>query len=231
MSTGARATGLGLIALAVLFNLPYAVLAARFDYPGILREPPEVILSAFQAGGTGLILTWYAFALSAILFIPAALALSLRQLRVAPGLAVAAAILGALAGLSQAIGLLRWVMVVPVMAADPAQAAGFAMLHAFAGVAVGEHLGMLLTAGFVAVSALADRGPQLRRLLGAVTAVLITGGAFEGVALSLSLPGSPFGLSAIAGYLTLSLWLVWTGLSLLRGAAHPDDPAVRGIAA
>ena len=38
----------GLIALAVGFNLPFALLAARLDYPDILRQPVPEVLTAFQ---------------------------------------------------------------------------------------------------------------------------------------------------------------------------------------
>ena len=46
-----KIVGGSLIALAVGFNLPFALLAARFDYPDILRRPVAEILTAFQAGG------------------------------------------------------------------------------------------------------------------------------------------------------------------------------------
>ena len=50
------------------------------------------------------------------------------------------------------MGFLRWVMVVSGLAASD-DVAGFALLHAFAGVAIGEHLGQLLTALHVALVA------------------------------------------------------------------------------
>jgi hypothetical protein len=53
--------GLSIIAFAIGFNAPFALLAVTFDYPGILRESPEAILATFHAGGPGLIWTWYAF--------------------------------------------------------------------------------------------------------------------------------------------------------------------------
>ena len=113
-----NATAIALVGLAIAFNLPYAYLGAAFDYPNILRKPPAEILAAFTAGGPMLILAWYGFALAALAFIPVGLAhaMSKDRLRTAPALAISAAILGALAGLTQAMGLLRWVMVVPELA-------------------------------------------------------------------------------------------------------------------
>jgi hypothetical protein len=216
-----KPTGLSLIALAILFNLPFARLAATFNYPDILRQPTETILAAFTAGGPALIATWYAFALSALLMIPVALAhaFTRNRLTTAPELAISAALIGTLAGLLQAMGLLRWVLVVPGLAAT-GDTQGFALIHAYAGMGLGEHLGMLLTAFHVALIAQIQQreGTRLLAATGAITTLLIALGGMEGPALALGLNGTAFGLAAIAGYLCLSLWLVLSGLSLLRQA-------------
>src|SRR3954468_15271505 len=65
-----RLTGVGLIVLGVGLNIPFALLGATFNYPNILREPTADILTRFQAGGAGLIATWYAFMEAALLFVP-----------------------------------------------------------------------------------------------------------------------------------------------------------------
>ncbi len=214
-----KATGTALIALAVLFNLPFARLAATFDYPDILREPTEAILAAFNAGGTDLVATWYAFAFAAILMVPVSLAHAFAKGRLAaqPEWAISAALLGVLAGLLQAMGLLRWVLVVPALAAAN-DTQGFALIHAYSGMALGEHLGMLLTAGHVALMALIQRREATRILpaLGALAALMIGLGAFEGPALALGLGGAALGLSAMLGYVVLSLWLAASGAAMLQ---------------
>lgn len=219
-ATPSRATGAALIALAIYFNLPYAWLATIFDYPGILREPAETILAAFTQGGTQLVLTWYAFAFAALLFMPAAFAHAFAndRLKTAPALAISAAIIGAFAGILQAMGLLRWVMVVPVLATSPDAAGDFALIHAYAGVALGEHLGMLLTAFHVALMAAIQLRESRRALatLGAVTATAITLGAFEGVALAIHADGGLFAIGSITGYLLLTVWLIASGIGLIR---------------
>ena len=98
-------------------------------------------------GGPGLILTWYAFGLTALAFVPVAVALSLTAPRLQrwPALAVGAAVAGALAGLTQAIGLMRWVFVIPGLARAHADARAtpdaraaaeraFDLLNAYGGV-------------------------------------------------------------------------------------------------
>ena len=216
-------TGTALIALAIFFNLPFSRLAATFDYPDILRQPGPVILEAFQAGGVDLIATWYAFALAAMLMVPVALAHAFAKGRMTamPELAVSATILGVLAGVLQAMGLLRWVLVVPGLAAT-GDVEGFALIHAYAGLGLGEHLGMLLTAGHVALVGAMQRREgthPISRLgvskLGFGTAALIGVGALEGPALALGLPGQVMALSAVAGYMALSLWMILSGSALL----------------
>lgn len=165
--------GLSAIALAIGFNIPFALLAARFDYPDILRQPAAEVLAAFADGGTGLVLIWYGFALSAMAMIPFAIALAFTPAcETRPGLRTGAAIVGALAGFAQAAGLVRWVFAVPVLArlhADPATGeagraaaeTGFLLLNQWGGVGIGEHMGQMLTVLWVALVAL-DRNAGAR---------------------------------------------------------------------
>src|SRR6266496_2677920 len=61
-----------LIAMPVLFNVFFALLQSGFEYPDILRRPPDEVLRRFAAGGERLIALWYGFALTPALFLPAA---------------------------------------------------------------------------------------------------------------------------------------------------------------
>lgn len=223
--------GASAIAMAVGFNVPYALLVSSFDYPDILRRPAGEALTAFRAGGAELIWTWYGFGVAALALAPLAVALSLTPQRIAtrPGLAVGAAIIGALAGATQAMGLFRWVFVVPGLAAtyaDPAASAAarnaaartFDVLNAYGGVAIGEHLGQLLTALFVAmVAALQAQERQPASAgIGAASAAAIGIGTGEGLALALGQSGEAFSLFTIVGFLGLALWLAATGIAHLR---------------
>lgn len=224
-----RTSGVAMIGLAIAFNLPFARLAAIFDYPGILRRPAAEILAAFAAGGPALILTWYAFALAALVLIPVALAHSFAVGRIArtPALAVTAGVAGALAGLTQAMGLLRWVMVVPGLAQQgPDAAQAFGVIHAYGGMAIGEHLGQLLTALFVGSTAVMQygEGRKVSAVAGALAATAITIGAYEGVALAIGADGAVFGSAAVVGYLLLTVWMISSGLGLL-GIRLPRNAA------
>lgn len=48
-----RATGILLILLVILSNIPYVLLIQTFGYDDILREPVDVVLTRFQAGEQG----------------------------------------------------------------------------------------------------------------------------------------------------------------------------------
>jgi Domain of unknown function (DUF4386) len=229
-----RGMGVAFIAFAIAFNLPYAWLASYFDYPSILRSPPGAILTAFADGGAPLILAWSAFALAALLFAPIAVGMAAVTRR--PGhQAAAIAALGIAAGVTQAIGLSRWVYVVPGLAADWNAAATdiaqrtsteaiFTTLHQFAGVGIGEAIGQSLTAFWLIGVALGQR--RHPRFGGSVAGLGLIGGfvlllgLVEGVAATIPFDPGIFGLAAVVGFLVLTAWLIWTGiLCILRPAA------------
>ena len=101
----------------------FGMLAARFDYPDILRRPTAEVLERFRAGGSGLVLLWWCFALTAVLFAPLVVLLSQAVADADPTLLAVATTVGVLAAIVQFLGLIRWPFVVPYLAreaADPA---------------------------------------------------------------------------------------------------------------
>ena len=152
----ATVAALLLIAVPLAFNAAFALLAARFDYPDVLRRPTADVLSAFRAGGTPLVLTWWAFALTALLMVPLVVLLSRAVDDADHALLAVATTVGVLAALVQFLGLVRWPFLVPYLAradAEPDASAArreavdivFQAFNRYLGVAVGEHLGYLLT--------------------------------------------------------------------------------------
>src|SRR4051812_14467000 len=107
MSTATLA-GLLLIGVPVAFNVLFALLAARFDYPDILRRPTEEVLERYREGGTGLVLIWWAFAMTAVLFTPLVILLSQAVSDADGTLLAVATIVGVLASITQFLGLIRW---------------------------------------------------------------------------------------------------------------------------
>lgn len=162
----ARRAAAALLVLAPLTLLVgFTALTVSFDYPDVLRFPAADILARFAAGGPALVAQWYLMVLASLLFIPAGLLLHPLVARLSPALAPLASGLIAVGGLVNALGFLRWVFLVPGLAERAADASGspsdaareattavFAAFHAYSGVGVGEHLGFLFLAGWLAVT-------------------------------------------------------------------------------
>ncbi len=222
--------GILLIAAPLWFNLTFAALAKMFDYPDILRRPTAEILERFRSGGSRLILTWWGFMMSGLLFVAAAILLSLVLGSEHPTLAALAATVGVLAGLVQVIGLLRWVYLVPALArmdADPmatpearaAIAVTFNAFHRFFGVGIGEHLGYLLTGSWtLLIGAAVAAGTAVPAWLGWIAfpiglGLVVASVEFLG-------PNEEHGWS-LAGaavpvlYIAWSLWLLGVGVTLI----------------
>jgi hypothetical protein len=217
-----------LLASPIWFNATFTMLATRFDYPDILRQPAGAILERFHAGGSRLVWTWWAFAASGLLLVPTVVLADGVTTTGGPLVAVATA-LGVLAALVQLLGLLRWSYLVPWLARRRAEAETpqeratleitFEAFHRFLGVGVGEHLGYLLTGAWTALLGVAIALDHvLPGWLGWVGLVIGIGLA----ACSTEFLGSheehgwkPAGAAVPFLYIAWSLWLVALGVTLL----------------
>jgi Domain of unknown function (DUF4386) len=217
-----------LIAAPLWFNATFAVLGNRFDYPGILRRPTEEILERFRTGGPSLILLWWAFMLSGLLMIVAAVLLS-QALGFGGVLPLAMAI-GVLAGLVQMLGLLRWVFLVPSLArayddprTSPAQreatVAIFRAFHQYLGVGVGEHLGYLLTGMWsILIGVGVFQGAELPAWLGWPGIVIgagLTLGSAEFLGPNEERGWTLAGVAIPVLYIAWSIWLLGLGIALI----------------
>jgi len=219
-----------LIALPIAFNAAFATLAARFDYPDILRRPTSEVLARFSEGGTGLVLTWWGFALTAVLLAPLAILLSAASDQADPTLLTVAATTGVLAAVVQFLGLIRWPFLVPYLAkqhADPHASEArkeavdvvFQSFNRYLGVAVGEHLGYLLTGAWSILAGVALTQTDVVSGWVGVPGVAI-GGTLALCSLEFVGRGEREGWKLAAGvtpiaYVAWSLWLVATGVALL----------------
>lgn len=211
-------SGILLIAVPLVFAAGFIGLQMTFDYPDILRRPAGEVLTRFAHAGWDLHAYWYAMMIAAVGLIPAAVATGLSLWKRDGLLAALSIAFGVLAGLVQALGLIRWVMLTPALAAtyvapsaspqDQAIATAlFDAANAYLGVGVGEHLGYLFTAVWtllVSAMVFADR-----RIL-----------AVSGMALSLGVAAGtlePFGVAIAADInaIAFSLWALW---ALVLGA-------------
>ena len=230
MTTTSLVTSILLIALPVAFNAAFAALAAVFDYPDILRRPTAEVLERFRAGGSRLVLLWWGFAMTAVLFTPLAVLLAATLDGADVVLLTVGAVVGVLAGAVQFLGLIRWPFLVPYLAradgdpdASPARKDAidvvFQSFNRYLGVAVGEHLGFMLTGVWsILVGVAMLQSTEVHPLLGAagivIGAVLAVCslefvGSFERNGWKLAGTLTPF------IYIAWSLWLIVTGVALL----------------
>jgi hypothetical protein len=211
-------------ALGVL--IPYTILTISFDYPNILRKDTGMILASFHAGGPSLILTWLAFAM---LGMPLLLAYILIGKKINSSLISIATPIGIISGIAQIVGLLRWVFVVPVLAAqyvsstDPqtrnAIGIAFEITNQFGGVLLGEYIGQLFTViwtTLVSVSFLRLKFlPSWVSWLGIISSAIYATAAAELMATVIP----EFPNWGPAGFVGSTLWIIWlfiTGLSIFH---------------
>ena len=223
-----RAAGWPLVVGAVTFAVAATVLSSTFEWPDILREPPEVVLPAFVDGGTSLVWTWFAVAWTyAILLVPILLLPAALGRRDDP-LLRAATFVGAASVLLALIGFLRWVFVVPALAdsyaagdatTKAAVAAAWTAQHQFGGALLGEHLGQLLAIGWsITISVLVLRSGILLRWVGWAGLVASILYLFnQGDILATAVPGFPvFDLAGFIGSTLWGLWVIALGVAVLR---------------
>lgn len=190
----------------------FFVLAPAINWPASLDEPPAVILPLIVEQSGPVFLGYLSYLVHALLLIPIA-ALVPSALNMGDGIKRNAVAFGVLAGFAKALGITRWLFLMPVLATsfvDPATseasraaiAAVYEAFNAYAG-GVGELLGVGLFAGIWTVlmsAALMRSGAR------------ILGGAGIGAALLLfsTLP-SVVGIESPV-LLTLSgiFWQLWT---------------------
>ena len=227
--TTATIAGLLMIVVAIAFNAAFALLAARFDYPDILREPTADVLAKFRAGGAPLVLLWWAFALTAVLMVPLVVLLAAAISDADPTLIAIATTVGVIAAVVQFLGLIRWPFLVPYLArtaADPDTSPArreavdivFQSFNRYLGVAVGEHLGYALTGAWTTLSGIAltqTAAPAWIGILGILIGPVLMlcslefVGAHERTGWKLAERLTPI------TYIAWSLWLIATGIALL----------------
>jgi hypothetical protein len=238
----ARLVGALFLVGAVFLAAAASVLSSAFDWPDILREPPDVVLPEFTDGGTSLVWIWFATAWTyAILLVPILLLPAALARRDDPVLR-AATFVGAVSVLLSLIGFLRWVFVVPQLARDydagdagerQAIEAAWTAQHQFGGALLGEHLGQLLVIAWsvtVCVHLLRTRAlPRWLALSG-----LVVSGVYllnQGDILATAVPSFPvWDLGGLLGSTGWGLWVAALGITLLRsrpgGSPSTREPVI-----
>ena len=220
-----KLTGILLLVLAVGFNGFFTLLAMNFEYPDILRFPTGYVLEQYHMGGSTLTLMWYGMVVVSILLIP--LVVLIHQILAdedIPHLTIAT-MFGVLAGLTNVLGFIRWVFLVPHLASiylDSASSEAtreaivvvYEAFHLYAGFSIGEHLGFMFLGFWTVLIGTAMLKSSLFKQwlgwLGIVSAVLIIFGCTEGAGLEFAADVN------VVGFVLWSIWAIATGVFLLR---------------
>lgn len=214
-------TGVLLIASSALAAIGSLALM-RFGWPGVLDEPAAIALPAFAKDETVIRGAFYLQLVSSLLLIPAAIGVQAVLTRGSAAVRVFTTF-GIAGAMFQLLGWVRWPVVVPGLAErylDPAATettraatgAAYDVLNAYAGGALGEHLGWLFQGPWalaLGVFALTARG--VPRWVG------WTGLLSAAVWVPLIVP-EPF-VSALGGnavtalaFTAYSIWFVWVAV-------------------
>jgi hypothetical protein len=224
--TTRRLAAAALAAAALLAIAGFTALGSVFEYPQILKEPTADILALYRAH-QGAVMAWFlVLMVSAVLLAPAGILLG--RLAGGPrGRWIAG--VGVVAAAVQAIGLSRWVLLVPSIshdATDPSRTAGahhsFELVHTWLGTILGETIGYALTAAFTVLITLGVTravAPRWMTWLGYAAAALIA----TGVVIPLGLEAAS--LTNFAGYVLWCLWLLAMAAFLWRTPATATTPA------
>ncbi len=223
-------TGIFFVIGAVLVNIPYTLLIMNFDYPDILRQPVDLILTQFQAGGSALIYTWLAFAWIGLPMLFGAIMLKrILEKENSPFLETATTI-GVIGFIVQVIGLLRWVFVVPVIArfyTDPTTtittkeslSVVFMGINQYGGVVLGEHLGQFLIILWMCmISAIIYKSPLFGKWvswLGWIASAIYLLAQTE--LLATAIPKFPvISWAGLSGSLLWLFWMIVIGIYLIK---------------
>ena len=218
MENNNKTIGILLILGAFALLIPYTLLTIIFEYPDILRQDTSIILTKFHEGGSSLIWTWFAFAVTGIPLIPAFIMIGQKLENKAPLVRMATTI-GVISLIVQMIGLLRWTFVVPVLAdtfvnaTDEATKAAaivsFKTIHQFGGVILGEHLGQLFTIAWTVMITLSFAKlklmPKWVNWLGFISSLIYLMAQAELFATVIP----TFPVIDSAGFLGSTAWLLW----------------------
>lgn len=164
----------GVVALVfgVLMFVPAIVLGAAIDWPASLGEPAAVMMPLLVEQSVAVQVGYLVYLAYSVLFLPA-IAL-LGRLAGDTQLVRIAIVLAGLSALARAIGILRWLTVLPELAASGESPELFDAINSYGG-GIGELLGVsIFGAGAIALTAIALRSVLPRWV--AVSGIVVAAG-------------------------------------------------------
>jgi hypothetical protein len=214
-----RALGALLVVEALLSFTPIAILGPAIGWPASLGRPAADQMAAIQAQASAVTLGYGVYLTYSILIAPIMIMLAARCLGgLQRPLAATVAGLAAMSALCRAVGILRWLTVMPALAtahaaADATQRLNvellFRSMNQYGG-GIGELLGVSLFMGLalaaLCAGAWATRGmPTILAAAGCVSALAL-------LALSAPVFGAPTVMPVAVAVTGLSMWMLVAGV-------------------
>ena len=216
-----RTTGALFVVAVVAFLVSATALSLMFDWPDILRENPDYVLTQYDDGGTALVWVWFAVAWSYFLLLPPLVLLGrvMERHDVERPYVGLATLIGAASVIASLVGFLRWVFVLPdlvdlytaVGATDATRAvvAAYTAQHQYGGALIGEHVGQLLAiiwSGMISTAMLRSRlFPSWLGYFGLIASAIFL--LAQGEVMETAIEGFP--VLDVAGLLGSTLWGLW----------------------
>lgn len=225
----ARGLGLLLLVVAVLSFVPLVILGPAIGWPASLGNPAAQQLAAIAARPEAVAFGYGVYLLYSVLIAPAMIFLAARVFGgLNRPLAATVVAFAALSALARAIGILRWLTVMPVLATAHGRGDAtaraqietlFGAINTYGG-GIGEVLGVSLlmaaAVGTLSAGALVQGGlPRSLAALGLVVAAMLA-------ALGARAFGLPEVMPVAAAVTALSVWMIAVGIWAFRGRKPID---------
>ncbi|MBK8398402.1 MAG: DUF4386 domain-containing protein [Leptospiraceae bacterium] len=222
-----KLSGIFFILFIVSVQIPFGILGATFNYPDILRESPGKVLIEFQKGGNQLILTWYLYAISILMF--GVSILLFDKAENADSKIGSITRIGFISALVQLIALLRWTFLVPELSESYSKANSpeakevlefiFSIQNTYLGVGLGEHLGQITMViwTFLMIQFLTTN--KFLNILGLLSILLLGIGLVEHLSVVFKFTVAYIGLPTPIGFIIWSVWMLGIGIHLIRTKA------------
>ncbi len=205
-----------LITEIVTVTVPVAILANKFNFPDILRQPAADAFSLFKQNERFIVSGYYVFLVSSFLFIP--LSYLLQHIFKESNAQTTSRVLvgcGIATTLFQSIGFIRWIFTMPYLTESYFSnlenqefiTIMYETLNRYAGMSIGEHLGFLAMGSWtICLGIIILKHARFYNWVGLT-------GVFTGLLLIVSV-GEHFGgtqaqLFGKINFIANTLWTVW----------------------
>ncbi len=208
----------------IMMQIAYLILVSTFDFPEVLRRPPEDMLSLYMQNLSINVFAYYLFTLTGFSFIGVVFLLHHSFLKRGPVLSIAS-VFGVLTGFFQSFGFGRWAFLVPGIAEKYPNASDqgretllmiLEAFHLYAGVLIGENLAFVCQGIWtILVSILILKMIELPKFLGWIG--ILSGLSVGGY--SLEQFGGSFaflGILNVSFQVTWLFWMIALGYFLLK---------------